>query len=704
MKNFLKKVFWLLPLSLNVKNSIRRFLLFDLQFILRKILFYKTKVYPSLINLDDTNCDLNKIKIKFAITKNPTVSIIIPVHNQIRFTINLLLSILKFKQETDYEVIVINDASNDETQRILKKIPGLRLINNKANLGFLLSCNKASKVAKGMYIYFLNNDTMMVDNLWLDSLIQLIKVDDTVGAVGSKLIYPNYFLQEAGGLIWRDGSAWNYGRLKNPDHPLYNFVREVDYCSAASLLVRKNLLNKFGGFDHQFAPAYCEDSDFCLTLKSNNYKVLYQPLSKVVHYEGISCGKNDSQNSIKAYQKINQKKFYKKWKNYLSSYPKNDKNSEQNYLRGSNFKVMVIDSMIPMPDRDAGSHTMFNLIKMLLSMRFSVTFIADSNLKYYPKYTQDLQQIGVRVEYFPYTYNVKQYLKKNINQYDVALLSRPLIFLSYYQLIKQFNSNIKIIYEAADIHSLRLKREANLSCKILNSEFTQINRAEIEAFKHSDLVILRSQFELQFAKKNFQAKKIIYLPIVMDFGSLIINKFNNREGIAFVGNYLHRPNIDAIHFFFDEIFLKNKEVEKIPIYIVGHSLPEALKVKLKKYSNVKIVGHVEDLNLFLSKVRLTVAPLRFGAGIKGKVAFSMANQVPVIGTSVAFEGFPAELNQMKYDDPNLFSEAIIKFYNDPRLWSKVSRQLYEISTQLFRYEFVQQSLKKELKALDLKIR
>lgn len=704
MKNFLKKVFWLLPLSLNVKNSIRRFLLFDLQFILRKILFYKTKVYPSLINLDDPNCDLNKIKIKFAIKKNPTVSIIIPVHNQIRFTINLLLSILKFKQQTDYEVIVINDASNDETQTILKNIPGLRLINNKTNLGFLFSCNKATKAAKGKYIYFLNNDTMMVDNFWLDTLIQLIKVDDTVGAVGSKLIYPNNILQEAGGIIWRDGSAWNYGRLKNPDHPLYNFVREVDYCSAASLLVRKDLFKKFGGFDQQFAPAYCEDSDFCLTLKNNSYKVLYQPLSKVVHYEGISCGKIAVQNSIKAYQEINQKKFYKKWKSYLSSYPKNDRDAEQNFIRGSNYRVLVIDSTIPMPDRDAGSHTMFNLIKMLLSMRFSITFIADSNLQYHPKYTKDMQQMGVLVEYFPYTYNVKQYLKKNIAQYDLALLSRPLIFSSYYQLIKQFNSNIKIIYEAADIHSLRLKRESNLYNINLNAEFTQTNRAEIEAFKNSDFVILRSQFELQFAKKNFQAKKIIYLPIVMEFGSLIKNKFNNREGIAFVGNYLHRPNVDAIHFFFDEIFLKNKEVQKISIYIVGHSLPEALKLKLKKYSNVKIVGHVEDLNLFLSKVRLTIAPLRFGAGIKGKVAFSMANQVPVIGTSVAFEGFPAELNQMRYDDPTLFSAAIINFYNDSSLWNKVSRQSYEISTQLFRYEFVQQSLKKELKSLGLKIR
>lgn len=369
-----------------------------------------------------------------------------------------------------------------------------------------------------------------------------------------------------------------------------------------------------------------------------------------------------------------------------------------------NYKVLVIDSMIPMPDKDAGSHTMFNLIKMLLSMRFSVTFLADSNLQYFPKYTQDMQQIGVRVEYFPYTYNVKKYIKNNISTYDVALLSRPLIFSSYYQLIKQHNREIRIIYEAADIHSLRLKREASLYQKTLNSEFTQTYRSEIKAFKNSDLVILRSQFELQFAKKKFQAKKIIYLPIVMEFGSLIKNKFNNREGIAFVGNYLHRPNVDAIHFFFDEIFLINKEVQKIPIYIVGHSFPEALKVKLKKYSNVKIVGHVEDLNLFLSKVRLTIAPLRFGAGIKGKVAFSMANQVPVVGTSIAFEGFPKELNKFKFDDPNLFSEAIIKFYNDPRLWSKVSRQLYEIATQLFQYEFVQQSLKKELNVLDLKIK
>jgi GT2 family glycosyltransferase/glycosyltransferase involved in cell wall biosynthesis len=702
-RQILKKIFWAIPLRTQTKFSIRRFILYDLKYIYRKIFFFKTVVYSSQIMLDDTENEFSRLKIKFEVKKDPTVTIIIPVHNQIRFTINLLLSIVKFKQKTDFEIIVINDASNDKTQSILKNISGLRLINNKTNLGFLLSCNKAAKYAKGKYIYFLNNDTMMVDNFWLDSLLMLINTNASVGAVGSKLIYSNNLLQEAGGLIWQDGSAWNYGRLKNPDHPLFNFVREVDYCSAASLLVRKDLFNKFGGFDKQFTPAYCEDSDFCLTLKKNNYKVLYQPLSQVVHYEGVSCGKVPVKNNIKTYQEINQKKFYNKWKSYLSSFPANDKNSEHNHLRGTNSKILIIDSIIPMPDRDAGSHTIFNLIKMLLSMRFSVTFIADSNFEYHPKYTQSLQQMGAHVEYFPFIHNINRYIKKNIAQYDVALLSRPLIFLSYYRLIKQYNKNIKIIYEAADIHSLRLKREAEVYQKTLSSEFTQTNHAEILAFKHSDLVILRSKYELQYAMENFQSKKIIYLPIVMEFGPLIKNGFNKREGIAFIGNYLHRPNIDAIHFFFEKIYSKIAKVQKIPIYIVGHSLPSNIKMKLKQYKNVNCLGHIEDLNLFLSKIRLTIAPLRYGAGIKGKVAYSMANKVPVIGTSVAFEGFPKELNQVKFDDPTSFSQAVIRLYNNPRIWNKVSSELYAVSTQLFEYEHILKSLKKEFKYLGVKI-
>ena len=138
-------------------------------------------------------------------------------------------------------------------------------------------------------------------------------LDDKVGAVGAKLLFPDGKLQEAGGIIWKNGFGWNYGRNKDPKESLYNFVREVDYCSASCLMVKKKIFDEVGGFDEIFKIAYCEDSDLCFTIRKHGYKVLYQPLAEVVHFEGSTQG-TDINSGIKSQQLENQKVFYKKWK------------------------------------------------------------------------------------------------------------------------------------------------------------------------------------------------------------------------------------------------------------------------------------------------------------------------------------------------------------------------------------------------------
>ena len=167
----------------------------------------------------------------------------------------------------------------------LAAVPGIRLIVNPSNLGYLRSCNTAARVAKGEFLLLLNNDTQVLPD-WLDPLLLPFRSRSDVGAVGSKLLYPDGRLQEAGCIVWDDGSGWNFGRLDSPDRPAYNYLREVDYCSAASLLVPRALFNEMGGFDERYAPAYCEDSDLAFRLRERGYKVLYQPRSRIVHHEG----------------------------------------------------------------------------------------------------------------------------------------------------------------------------------------------------------------------------------------------------------------------------------------------------------------------------------------------------------------------------------------------------------------------------------
>jgi GT2 family glycosyltransferase len=152
-------------------------------------------------------------------------------------------------------------------------------------------------------------------------LVEVLEEDPKAGLVGAKLIYADDTLQDAGGIIWNDGSCWIYGRWDDPERPQYNRVREADYVSGACLLIRKALWDEIGGFDERYAPAYYEDTDLAMEVKKRGYTVVYQPKSVVVHFEGASCGK-DERSGIKRYQTINKRKFFEKWKSVLEAeYP-----------------------------------------------------------------------------------------------------------------------------------------------------------------------------------------------------------------------------------------------------------------------------------------------------------------------------------------------------------------------------------------------
>jgi GT2 family glycosyltransferase len=185
-------------------------------------------------------------------------------------------------------------------------------------LGFLHSCNRAAQEARGEYLLFLNNDTQ-VQGGWLDHMLALFGRDDQVGLVGAKLLFPNGRLQEAGGIVWRDGSGYNYGRYDDPSKPEYNHVREVDYCSGACIMIEAPLFQQLGGFDARYAPAYYEDTDLAFRVRQAGRKVLYQPKAVVVHHEGVSNG-IDTCSGIKAYQVVNQAKFRERWRKELEQF------------------------------------------------------------------------------------------------------------------------------------------------------------------------------------------------------------------------------------------------------------------------------------------------------------------------------------------------------------------------------------------------
>ncbi len=612
--------------------------------------------------------------IKFPLCPNPLVSIIIPVHDNFKFTYNCLAAIKKFvdAKTIPYEVIIIDDVSDDLSKNAEKVISNTKIIHNKQNLGFLKNINLGAKISKGKYLYLLNNDTIPQPN-FLSELIKYMQEHKDVGAAGSKLVYKNGLLQEAGGIIWKDGSSWNYGNGKSPNDPHFNYVKDVDYVSGASLLTRKDIWIKIGGFDERYAPAYNEDSDYCVEVHKLGYRVVYIPTSVLVHFEGISNGKKTG-TGIKHYQLINIKKFREKQKKYLS---KHFSNGEHVFWARDNSQqkkcILVIDHYVPTYDKDAGSKTVFSYLKLFVEMGYNVKFIGDNFARQEP-YTTSLQMLGIEVLYGEYMKrNWRNYINVNRSYIDFVLLNRPHISIKYIDYIKKY-TNAKILYYGHDLHTLRIEREYEQTHnKATLKEMKRISKMENHLFAKSDIIYFPSPIEVDIVKKNNPNYNVkILQPYMYDNKTYTSNR--KRHNLLFVGGFSHAPNIDACVWFVRSILpIIQKKVRDVTFNIVGSNAPK--EISDLKSKNVNIVGYVSDKKL--SELYLTnticVAPLRYGAGIKGKIIEAMYYSIPIVTTSCGAEGISnAEKSLLIANSADDFAKSVIKLISDSSLQKHLS--------------------------------
>jgi len=243
----------------------------------------------------------------------PSVSIIMPVFNQWPVTKGCLQALwASLPRECTIEVLVSDDASTDETAQALASLlgnePRLKVLRNEKNSGFVTSCNRAAAAATGEVLLFVNNDTVPLPG-WLEPLLGTFALFPKVGAVGGKLLFPDGRLQEAGGIIFSDASAYHFGSGgPNATASFFHHVRQVDYVSGAFLATPRSLFADFGGFDPDFAPGFYEDTDYCFRLRERGYAVYYQPEAVVVHLKGATAG-DDHAVGMKRYQEINRERF-----------------------------------------------------------------------------------------------------------------------------------------------------------------------------------------------------------------------------------------------------------------------------------------------------------------------------------------------------------------------------------------------------------
>lgn len=625
------------------------------------------------------------------VSSSPIVSIIIPVYGKIDYTLCALLSIFHNTPKNSFEIIVINDCSLDATKDILENTQGINLVNSFENKGFISSCNIGASVAKGKYLYFLNNDVEVFPE-WLDVLVETFKYFPGTGLVGSKLIYPDGRLQEAGGIIWRDGSAWNFGRNANSLDPVFNYAREVDYCSGASIMIPKNIFDSLGGFDERYVPAYYEDVDIAFKLRERGYRVIYQPQSVVIHYEGVSSG-TDIKSGVKAYQEINKDKFYQRWEKKLENHQLPGEGLDDAKDRMHKKRILVIDNNTLTPDQDAGSLLIFNLCVLLRDLGFQVTFIASAAMINVEKHTQRLQKVGIEVVYAPYVKNVEEHLKILGLRYQVVMMVRPDCLINVVELIKQYCPEAKLIFHTIDLHFIRMMRESLAkSSDSIMSDALKMKALEFKAVNEVDVTIAVTNDDAKALQKEMPDKNIFTLGLILETYKNI-KPYSHREGLVFIGGFSHAPNQDAVLYFVNEVMpMLLKYHPDLILTIIGSNIPVAI-TKLES-KNINILGYVANLNEILSNKLVNIAPLRFGAGIKGKIANAMNVGLPSVVTTLASEGMDLidMENAMIADQPHEIAQAIDKLIRDPKLWSKLSENSIAHAQALWGSKYVSSRL------------
>lgn len=615
----------------------------------------------------------NSEKLTVPAVESPVLSVLLVFFNQAHLSLLCLRALLEHA-DVPFELIIVDNASGDRTNDLLERLENVKLIQNQENLGFVKAVNQGAELATGEFLLLLNNDAFIEPGA-LGAAVDVLREDASAGAVGGRIEALDGKLQEAGNIVWRDGSCAGYGRGENPEDAAFRFRRQVDYCSGAFLAFRIAQFRELGGFDEAFAPAYYEESDFCLRLRREGLRTIYEPRIKVRHYEFASTG---GLQAAVALQEKNRALFREKHAEFLKGQA--DANPARTlHARTSNGhpNLLLIDDAVPHASLGGGYPRCRHIVSLLSQLPLNVTFFPmhfpndnwDEVYRTLPENVEVLLNRGRS--------GLAQLLAERAGFYNYVMVSRPTNMAFFNQVLQSLPREARqfdIVYDAEAVFAGRELLWRELQGESISvDEKKRVISTELELAAEASAVLTVSGAEADLFRERGHDRVL-----VLGHGMESAAKpapFDARRGLLFVGALKdeHSPNVDSLLWFVCNVLpLIEREVPEIDLAVAGHTAAPSL-FSIER-PNIHMKGRLETLDGLYRDSRVFIAPTRFAAGIPHKVHEAAAHGIPAVVTPLLARqlGWRHEREVLVGDSPESFAEQCLRLYRDAELWERIS--------------------------------
>ena len=592
------------------------------------------------------------------------------------------------KQVPSEVVLVLNEPDSDLTSALETSVRGAVVVKSRVNLGYGGGVNLGARHSRGAYVVLLNDDTE-VDEHWLEALIETAERRPMAGAVGGTSLFFDGTIQEAGNIVWADGSTVKVGRDLPAGNAKYDYERKVDYCGGSSLLVRRECWDRLGGMEPElYYPAYYEDTDLCLRIVSElGLEVWYQPRSVVRHYE--SAATSSHFRSFLFHR--NRGVFIERWHDLLATRdearPGDPKSVERAawHAAGSRPRVLLIDDQVAEPSIGSGYPRMIETIRQLVDDGFQLSIW--TSLFDGARHTEEMSRLGIQILDGYTEEHLQGVLRDTFAPFALAVVSRPHNFERFAPIVRAEMPETPIVYDAEALFHRRIERQAALESdsatrNALEEEARSMRSVEAAIAAEADGLVSISEDEARFLSTYSSVSVVVHGPLLAGIAPTLTD-FSEREGMGFVagwGGGAMSPNVDALAWFVHEVLPRVLAV--VPgakLRVTGLRPP----VEVRRFESpaVEFVGAVESLADFYASIRVAIVPMRYGAGVKIKTVEALQFAVPTVATTIGAEGISVTVHDALLidDDPIGFGIKVASLLDEPLTWKL---QRHRLMTQL----------------------